>query len=217
VADPRIFISMGTPYAPKYTAFRLEIERFIREECKSDPRIIGVNEYPPGNPLDKIRDVMRSCHGVLIVAYERKFIDRGMEKRTGSTPTALEQRTYTTTWNHIESALAYSLGLPIYFICENGLTEEGLIETKLDWYVQRIDFDPAELRNPHVTQSIRAWVDERVRPRARRMRVAQTFEGTIRLSEMTPKEIWTTLAVLSAVFLAGAALGRWLPAWLAGA
>jgi len=69
MANPRIFISMGTPYAPKYVTFRHDLERFIRDECRADPRIIGVNEYPTGNPLAKIREVMRSCSGVMIVAY----------------------------------------------------------------------------------------------------------------------------------------------------
>ena len=213
MANPRIFISMGTPYAPKYVTFRHDLERFIRDECRADPRIIGVNEYPTGNPLAKIREVMRSCSGVMIVAYERKFVDRGIEKRSGDAPSTIEQRAYKTPWNHIESAIAYSLDLPIYVLCENGLTEEGMIETKVDWYVQRIDFDSAALHNPHVAQSVRAWIDERVRPRAGRPRFTQTLEGSLRLSEMTPKEIWATLGVLISVFAAGAAVGHWLPAW----
>jgi hypothetical protein len=211
VTSPRIFISMGTPYAPKYVEFRAALERFFRDDCDADPRILGVNEYPSGNPLQKIHDVMRTCHGVVIVAYERKYIGSGTEKRTAPAPIALDQRTYTTPWNHIESALAYSLDLPIYIICENGLTEEGLIETKVDWYVQRIDFTPDQLREPGVSQSIRAWIDDRVRPLADKPRAFKAIEGSLKLSEMTPKELWGVGAGIAAVFAAGVAAGRFLP------
>jgi hypothetical protein len=211
MADPRIFISMGTPYAPKYADFRLTLERFIRDECKADPRILGVNEYPAGNPLSKIRDVMRTCDGVLIVAYERNFIGDGFEKRASSTPIALRERTYTTSWNHIESALAYSLDLPIYVICETGLTEDGLIETTVDWFVQRMELTQAGLHDAAVSQSIRTWIDERVRPRSAKPRALKAFEGTMKLSEMTPKEIWGAGALVVTIFVAGMGVGRWMP------
>jgi hypothetical protein len=210
VADPRIFISMGTPYAPKYVEFRSALEQFFRENGV-DPRILGVNEYPAGNPLSKIRDVMETCAGVVIVAYERKYVGNGLEKRSAPAPIDIDKKTYTTPWNHIESALAYSLDLPIYIICENGLTEEGLIETRLDWYVQRIDFHPDRLRDPAVVQSVRAWIDDRVRPRSRKPRAFQTLEGTLKFSEMTSKELWGTGAFIASIFAAGVAFGRFLP------
>ena len=113
---PRIFISMGTPYTEQYSQFRDELELFLRDTCKVDPRIIGKNEYPSGSPLEKIREVMRGCHGVLVVAYERKFLEAGIEKRGGAAPQQLNGLTYTTAWNHIESAMVFSFGLPLYII-----------------------------------------------------------------------------------------------------
>jgi len=215
MAEPRIFISMGTPYTETFEQFRDALEKFLRR-CRADPRIIGVNEYPTGNPLAKIRDVMRSCHGVIVVAYERKFLQAGIEKRTGATPIILNERSYTTPWNHIESAMAYSLGLPIYIICQRGLTEEGLIETKADWYVQHMELTPEALATTAVSESLRTWVAESVAPVADKPRVWKTLQGGLKLSEMTPKEIWSLLGVLGAIFVAGAALGRWMPSLFPG-
>lgn len=215
MAEPRIFISMGTPYTEAFEQFRDALEKFIRR-CGADPRIIGVNEYPTGNPLAKIRDVMRNCHGVIIVAYERKFLEAGIEKRTGANPISLNQRTYTTPWNHIESAMAYSLGLPIYILCQHGLTEEGLIETKADWYVQHLDMTPQALAATPVSESLRTWLAESVTPFAGKPRAWKTLEGALKLSEMTPKEIWSFLGLLSAIFAMGAAFGRWAPSLFAG-
>jgi hypothetical protein len=108
---------MGTPYTAAYKQFREELETFLRDSCGVDPRIIGKNEYPSGNPLEHIRSKMRQCAGVIIVAYERKYLETGMEKRGAEAEhkeQKLENRIYTTPWNHIESAIAYSLGLPLY-------------------------------------------------------------------------------------------------------
>jgi hypothetical protein len=213
MAPPRVFISMGTPYTPIYRDFRDRLESFLRDSCGVDPRIIGKNEYPSGNPLSHIRSVMRECAGVIIVAYERKYLESGMEKRGADSPLKLENRTYTTPWNHIESAIAYSLGLPLYIICQRGLSEEGLIEDKIDWYVQYIDIHPEVLTSPELTNSIRNWIESRVVPQSRKPNLLAKFGGHVKFSEMTPLEVWSFIGMLVAVWLLGAATGSFFP-WL---
>src|SRR5262249_26166496 len=150
VKTPRVFVSMGSPYTDQYSAFRNELEALLRDLCHVDPRIIGKNEYPTGSPIQHINNVMRTCDGVMIIAYERKMVQAGVEKRGGHAERQIVNETFTTPWNHIESAIAYSLALPIYIIAQRGLTEEGLIESKADWYVQTIAFEPGELRKQEV-------------------------------------------------------------------
>jgi hypothetical protein len=161
--------------------------------------------------LEKIRDVMRGCHGVLIVAYERKFVEAGMEKRGGTGAFQISQRTYTTPWNHIESAMAYSLGIPLYVICQNGLAQEGLIESKLDWYVQDLEISKETLARPDVVESIQAWVDTRVAPRTKGSRSFRAINGQLKLSEMTPREISAAVGVVTGAFASGAAVATFLP------
>jgi hypothetical protein len=206
---PRIFISMGTPYTDAYLKFRDSLEEFLRVQCRCDPRIIGKNEYPTGSPVGKIADVMKSCDGVIIVAYERKFIQAGVERRGGTHAAPLAEEIYTTPWNHIESAMAYSFGLPIYIIAQTGLKEEGLIESKSDWYVQKIDFTAEHLHRPEVMGSLQAWIDERVATRHAKRR--GTLEGFAKLkfSEFTMED-WSMLAALVAfAFGAGVAAAHW--------
>jgi hypothetical protein len=131
--SPGVFMSMGTPYRPEQFAFHERLVALLKDECDVDPGILKVHEYPSGNGLDKIRKVMSTCDGVLIVAYERSYIARGIERRRGEKERAISNAKYTTPWNHIESAMAYSLNLPIHIIAESGLVEEGLIEDKIDW------------------------------------------------------------------------------------
>ncbi len=211
MVTPRVFISMGTPYTAQYSQFRDELESFLRDSCKVDPRIIGKNEYPSGSPLEKIRDVMRGCHGVLVVAYERKFLEAGIEKRGGSTPRNLNGLTYTTAWNHIESAMAFSFGLPLYIICQHGLAEEGLIETKLDWYVQPADIAQGTIFKPEISGSIQSWVTTRVVPQASGPRAIKAIEGNLKLSEMTPKEIIAATGAITTAFALGVGAAHLVP------
>jgi hypothetical protein len=212
---PRVFISMGTPYTSVYKDFRDELSRFLRESCDVDPRIIGVNEYPSGSPVEHIRSTMRNCAGVIIVAYERKYLEKGLEKRGAESSQTLEKRTYTTPWNHIESAIAYSLGLPLYIICQNGLTEEGLIESKVDWYVKHVDIHPGALSDRDLSESLRAWVKTRVIPRSKKSNVLPALSGRVKFAEMTPVEFWAFCVMLLGVFLLGSAIGpvQWLANW----
>ena len=208
---PRVFISMGTPYTEDYLAFRNELETLLRDSCGVNPRIIGKNEYPSGSPLTHIREVMGKCHGVVVVAYERTYIENGTEKRHGTAPKEINKRTYTTPWNHIESAIAFNLGLPIYILCERGLTEEGLIESKVDWYVQYTDLVPGAMSKPDVSESIRSWINTRVIPRAKKPRFLQALLGGLKLSEMTPKEMITVISTLAATFMLGAGAAAYFP------
>jgi hypothetical protein len=208
----RVFVSMGTPYTEEYSRFRDDLEAFLYNICAVDARIVGKNEYPSGSPLIHIREVMRSCHGVIVVAYERKFLESGIEKRGGDVAQKISQRTYTTPWNHIESSMAYSLGLPLYILCQRGLSEEGLIESKLDWYVQYLEISSAGLREPAVAESLRSWVNTRVLPNSKKPRSLLSTQGLVKFSEMTPDELLKFLGLLAAAFFLGAITSAAFPA-----
>ncbi|MCX7380005.1 MAG: hypothetical protein NT133_00990 [Alphaproteobacteria bacterium] len=211
MAFPRVFVSMGTPYNEKYVQYRDALEIVLRDRCNVDPRIIGKNEHPPGNPLLKIRDVMMGCDGVLIVAYERKFVEHGIERRGGHGEQKLAGRSYTTPWNHVESAMAFALGKPIYIIRETGLQEEGLIETKSDWYVHTADFLVDSINSPAFVDSIRSWVEERVVPQSKKPKGLFSIASKLKLSEMTGEELAIFLTIVTLAFSLGGFFGSFYP------
>ena len=153
---------------------------------------------------------MKTCDGVIIVAYERKLIATGVEKRGGKDEHRIENATFTTPWNHIESALAFSFGLPMYMIAQRGLTEEGLIESKIDWYVQKIDFNVQSLQRPEVSESIVTWVRERVAVPARKSRAPFESLLKLKLSEITLGEWFILGGAFATTFATGLAIGEWL-------
>lgn len=207
---PRVFISMGMPYTADQKRFRDALESLLRTQCGVDPRIIGVNEYPPGSPVHKIRETMSTCDGVLVVAYERKYVQQGIERRGSPRERKFTGEKYTTAWNHIESAFAFSMGIPLYVLCETGIVEEGLIENKVDWFVKQVEFVPEVLVKPEVLESIRAWVNERVMPHARKPTGALPALARLKFSELTSHDLYVLYALLGAVFAGGTAVGAFL-------
>jgi hypothetical protein len=203
---------MGTPYTDEYLHFRDALERMLRDQCGVDPRIIGRNEYPAGTPIQHINDTMRTCDGVIIVAYERKRVKTGLDKPGGGVhESVIENAKLTTPWNHIESAIAYSLGLPIYIIAQRGLTEEGLIEAKADWYVQKIDFTEEALRRPEIFESVSSWIHNRVAKKAIRRRSPLENFLKLRLTDLTIEEWIILISAIGAAFGAGIGAARIFP------
>jgi hypothetical protein len=198
---------MGTPYTEEQMRFRTALEMMLRTQCNVDPRIIGVNEYPPGSPVLKIRETMKTCDGVLVVAYERKYVLKGIERRASVRERKFSDEKYTTTWNHIESAIAFSLGIPLYILCETGVVEEGLIESKVDWFVKRIVFEPDILVKPEVLESIKSWVNEHVVPHSKKSK--GVFPSIMRLGfkELTMHDVYILLALIGLVFSFGTIVG----------
>ena len=107
--------------------------------------------------------------------------------------------------------MASSHGMPRYILCQRGLSEEGLIETKVDWYVQYIDLDPAELQKADVLSSMQNWARTRVRQRTRSPKFLRSLDGRTKLSEMTPREYASIAGVLAATFGLGFGAANLLP------
>ena len=156
MADKNVFISMGTPYNSSHTKCRESLIELLREGGVK-PRVIDVTDYSTGNPLTDICKILKQCDGAIIVAYERTFVDTGLEKRKSPAEKQLAAVRYTTPWNQIEAAIAHALGLPILVLVENGLKEEGLLEDKFDWYVERLEISARTFANKDVRGRLLAW------------------------------------------------------------
>jgi len=87
----------------------------------------------------------------------------------------------------------------------------GLVESKIDWFVQRIEFTLAALNSPEVVDSLRSWVTERVIPKSKRSKALLAAVAKLKLSEMTGEEWAAILAITASAFGAGAGAAKWLP------
>jgi tRNA(Ile)-lysidine synthase TilS/MesJ len=107
--------------------------------------------------------------------------------------------------------MAFTMGIPLYMFCQKDITEEGLVESKLDWYVQKIEINESELDRTEIRQSLNSWVNERVKTRNKSPKFLETIKGETKISNLKLKEIFSALAVLSAAFSVGVACAKMFP------
>lgn len=146
MAKKQVFVSMGFPYTKSQNEFLDALIELLRS-CDVEPRVMNKTDYPKGNPLKDVSETMRQCHGAIVVAFERTYFESGIERKH---KIDLKSVRYTTPWNQIEASLAFALQIPIFVLMEPNLWEEGLLEQKFDWYVDRISISAAALSNKDV-------------------------------------------------------------------
>jgi hypothetical protein len=103
---------------------------------------------------------MKECAGTIVIAFERKYIEDGAEKRGSPKERPMTHEKIPTVWNHIEAAQAYMLGHPVLVMAEEDLHNEGLLEDKYDWYVQRAPLDLSTLHQEQFKGIFEEWKEE---------------------------------------------------------
>jgi hypothetical protein len=208
-----VFISVGGRYTSEQESFLEGLVSLLERDVGIITRIMNVTDYPTGNPLKDISDVMRQCHGVIVVAFERKYFPSGIEKRGSSQESLLRDTRYTTPWNQIEASMAFTLGLPILVLSENGLHGEGLLEEKYDWYVEHIDINRDALAIRGVKTRVRVWC-EKLNTTIDTSRTPTPIDEQLTIQQLVKslrlKTMIQVIVIIAAVFTGGVAAGGWL-------
>lgn len=136
----------------------------LKEVLKSNG--IGTNflepeYYSKDKPIQKVRNVLEKCHGVIIVGFKQVHISNGIAKRGSESSSKLKDVFLPTRWNDIEAALAFANDIPILVISEEGvsggifdpdMTEFPMYWIKLpstDWWLSQ-----------RFVQMLKKWFDE---------------------------------------------------------
>lgn len=87
-----------------------------------EPRALGRSDYPTDLPLKEVYVLATHCSGGVILGFEQAIGKSVIWKRGTK-----EQRTdrnvaFPTAWNHLESGILYSLGLPLLVFREEGIS-----------------------------------------------------------------------------------------------
>jgi hypothetical protein len=112
-------------------------KEFLDELCRKlgerglEPRTVGDTDFGM-QPLEEIRGVMMECNGLLSVALRRVIVRDGEDRPDRELDTRVAPITpgtwLTTPYSHLETAMAFQLGLPILVIVERGVRQEGALE-----------------------------------------------------------------------------------------
>jgi hypothetical protein len=213
----QVFLSVGRVATDRQRLFLDRLEAKLRNRGL-DPKTIGRNTFTSGQPLDRIVEVMKGCSGILVLAFERTYVEKGYELRPGDEePQRFDVRRYASPWHHIELAMAHMLDLPTLAIVERGVCEEGLLEDKYGWYVIRTRLDPSLLDSDECSGIIDDWSN-----RAKAPRTPQQLDPPPKLEpekitigdlvgSMKVAQMWAVIAALLTILAGAFAFGRMWP------
>ena len=126
-----VFLSYPKPFLQEQEKFLHKIQSYFESRGIS-PRTLGVTDYDLQAPLRAIRSLMLECNGLVTIGFRRTLITEGIAKPnaniSNSSPSTITHTWLSTPWPHIETAMAYQLGLPILIFREKGVIEDGILE-----------------------------------------------------------------------------------------
>jgi hypothetical protein len=200
-----IFLSVGKTSTPQQEAFVTAIERHLQANGLS-PKTVGRSAFSSNQPLKLVAELIEGCSGTVIIAFERTYIESGIERRGGAAEKPLSKTPLPTVWNQIEAGMAYVHGHPLLVLVEDGLKSEGLLEKGYDWYVQWCKLDGSVLGTTEFAGVFADWkrrVDSRSQeapaPGTKDKLAAPSPEkltlGEI-LKSLTVAQLWASLSAL---------------------
>jgi hypothetical protein len=215
----KVLISVGSKGNPQQEAFVKEIRSFFGGQGLQ-PVTAGSDVYKNQIPLVTVQECLRECCGVAVIAFERIYVEKGLERR-GSQNKPVDKTIRTTVWNHMEFAMAVVLGLPLLVIAEEGLEPEGAVEGK-GIYVQRVKLETGVVHGQEFIGIFQDWKqqcksfsehpDWKVKFDPEHMRVGEFIEF---VKKLEVKLLWTlivmALGAIGIVATAAYQLGTWAP------
>ena len=220
----KIFISVGTACTESQRLFVEALINWLRTEGV-DPVVLGKTVYPDKQPLKFIQERMSECDGTLVVAFERIFVNDGVEKRGGADKKELSHQIIPTVWNQIETAMAYGLEQPILVLSEEGSRREGLLDQCFDWLVFPVKVEEGAVEKRAFVETLRGWFKQvEGHKKAREIRERKIVEGIdpgsvsilTLLSIIRPRQLWLCISaaivlgslLCTAAFTLGQAVGK---------
>ena len=151
------------------------------------PRTVGRNDFSAKAPLKRVTEVLSECHGTVVLAYERTRSIETINRPGSPTQVVARDVRLPTVWNQIEAAMSYGAGLPLLVIVEEGLRDEGLLESKYDWYIQWVTIDEMAPGTNELRAVLSDWV-KAVAEHDHESQTATSAPGTKDATQITLKE-----------------------------
>ena len=122
------------------------------------PVTLELNSYDLKNPLRKALSVIEACKGLIAVGLERCHAYFLRDNKIGE----LTHRKYTSSWLHMEAAIAFTLGLPVWVMYQKDICEDGIFDRKSNTFtaikLEKLEADSKKLQE--VLKNVKDWVDE---------------------------------------------------------
>lgn len=172
------------------------------------------DDWPALGPLEALREVLSRASGTIILAFERKLIEKGVELRNAK----IKDEMLPTVWNQVEAGMACAAEHPILVVMDKSIRKEGLLDHNFPWHVELVDldsFDPASSAFSRTLANFSAQVQRfREQRSVRRPRRRDENESIAEIiGSFTPSQMQilagAMFALLAAVASVAYALGRY--------
>lgn len=205
-----IFVSVGGTATDEQEAFVKAVEDRLRSEGLI-PHTVGRNTFSADAPLKTITELMQKCNGAVVISLERFYYPNGIEKRGGAKEKILGEIKLPTPFNHIEAAMAYTRGLPLLIIVEEGIKKDGLLEPGYDWYVQYIEPKKSSLNTAEFNGILASWKNKILNSKKQIKNTKSINAAEMTIGELVKglktSQLWGVLVALVALVSGAFALG----------
>lgn len=152
-----IFLSCGTPHDKSQEDFIAAVEAHLASHnCK--PQTVGRSVYSARQPVEAARDLIETCHGAVVIAFERTRIVSGFERPGSPQQKIIQNESHPTIWNQMEAAMAYAQEIPILSLVQTGLKRQGMLSDRFEWSAIEDDLNPVLLATEKFRQTFSEWI-----------------------------------------------------------
>jgi pimeloyl-ACP methyl ester carboxylesterase len=149
-----VYLSVGSGRTEHQEAFVTAIKNhFLSRDLEATTVEYGTNKQP----LKDVEQRMSRCYGAVVLAFERTRIEHGLSRPGTQLQIELKDVRLPTVWNQIEAAMAYTRGLPLLVLVEHGLQDEGMLESRYDWRVKRVNVEHPIVSDPDFLGMFEDW------------------------------------------------------------
>ncbi len=154
-----VFFSVGSPHNDRQQAY---IDNLVNYFRKNGIILDTLKEWDDSDPLVPIIKKLKNSCGCIVLALERLYVNEGFEKRGSGQQSTIANKAFTSTWLHIEAAIARSLDLPLIIFKDKTLKNDGLIhDDKQEWGIVRIDENNIlEIEEYPIKNFILNWINQ---------------------------------------------------------
>jgi hypothetical protein len=152
-----IFLSCGTPHDKSQEDFIAAVEAHL-ESHSCTPQTVGRSVYSARQPVEASRDLIGSCHGAIVIAFERTRIIAGLDRPDSPQQKDIHDESHPTIWNQMEAAMAYAQRVPILTFVQSGLKRQGMLSDRFEWKAIETDLRPALLASKEFKQVFSEWI-----------------------------------------------------------
>jgi hypothetical protein len=197
-----IFLSCGTPHNQAQEDFIAAVEAHL-ESHSCTPETVGRSKYSARQPVEASRDLISTCDGLVVIAFERTRILTGLEKPDSINEKQLLNESHPTVWNQMEAAMAYSRRVPILTLVQPGLKRQGMLSDRLEWMAVETELTPLFLATEHFRQVFSEWIStvdrRRTEPSQLPFDPAELTVGNL-VSQLRAKQVGALAVIIFGLF-----------------